>query len=152
MRRPRNYMLLTDEQIEALPENLQPLAHVVFDRRIIPLLAPMGVGGCGETAAGEYGEDHNWENAFVAWDVLEKQWIIACPDCGSAFTTGFGGDGFGGSSGYGVEECESGEEWDDMTLGFLDRLPRMITTHAERKMVYEIFGVYLPGEDQVGKG
>ena len=52
MRRSRNYMLLTDEQIAALPENLQPLAHVVFDRRIIPLLAPMW----DEQAADLYGE------------------------------------------------------------------------------------------------
>ena len=145
MRRPRNYMLLTDEQMAALPENLQPLASVVFDRRIIPYLAPMG----DQQAADEYGEDHNWENAWVAWDVLEKQWIIACPDCGSAFTTGFGGDGFGGSSGYGDEECE---DRDDLTIGFLDSLPRMITTHAERRLVYELFGVYLPDEDRVGKG
>lgn len=144
MRRPRNYMLLTDEQIESLPENLQPLAHVVFDRRIIPLLAPMW----DEQAADLYGEEHDWEHAWVAWDVMGKQWIIACPSCGSAFTTGFGGDGFGGSSGYGYEECDTSLADNDWDASLLDTLPRMITTTAERHLVYDLLDVYNPDNDR----
>jgi hypothetical protein len=133
-----NYMLLTKQQITNLPERLRPLAELVFDRRIVPLLGPMADGNAWEV----YGEDHKWKGAFVIYDAPEKTWIVICPDCGSLYKAGVWGDGMGGSEGYGEDECgscdEDAPEWNPDCL---TALPRIIETEDQRQQVNDTLGI-----------
>jgi hypothetical protein len=134
----KNYMLLTKQQLTNLPERLRPLAELVFDRRVVPLLGPMA----DETAKDLYGEDHNWKGARVIYDAPEKTWIVICPDCGCLYKAGVWGDGMGGSEGYGEDECGSCDEdapaWNPDCL---TALPRIIETEKQRQQVNETLGI-----------
>lgn len=151
MRKQRDYFLLPRTRgethfyphytVEDIPEEYRALAELVFDRRVIPLASPMA----DNSLVDEYGDEHNWDAVWVAYDVAQKTWILVCPDCGLVVTTGVWGDGMGGHASY-EPEYLCGDDIADIDKdtwenGVLFDLPRLITTYEQRRAVYGAFGL-----------